>query len=226
MTDATELTHPEVLVQISNLNLAADKPLLICDGDEVIFAFVEGLEIFLRSRDMYLDLASFALTGNIRRQSDNEAVEAADVRLIIQDFHAERMEYFPLVQGAVSSLGRLAEVAQIVVLTNIKFAHKAMREAALLAQGLNFPVIANTGRKGPAVADMIRDLDCPVIFMDDISHNINSVAKYAPRTQCIHFIGDSRLAALSGTAEGATVRIDDWPTAEIYIKKSFNQGAA
>jgi hypothetical protein len=57
----------------------------------------------------------------------------------------------------------------------------------------------------------------PVFFLDDIPHNINSVAEDAPDVHCIHFIADPRLQKLIGKADGATKRIDIWAEVHDYI---------
>ena len=64
----------ETSEQIKNLNLKFDQPLIISDADEVLFLFLKGFENFLKSKDLYLDLAKARLTGNIKKISNDEVV--------------------------------------------------------------------------------------------------------------------------------------------------------
>ncbi len=216
--------HDDVLLQLAELRLDRDRPLLISDADEVIFAFVEGLERHLASNDLYLDLRTFALTGNIRRRSDDVAVDAGDVRQLIHDFFAVGTVDMPLIDDAVECLSALSREAEIVVLTNIPLEQRAKRAEALKNHGLEIPVVANIGRKGPAVAYLAETHKAPVVFMDDIPHNIDSVAEHAPGVHRLHFIGDSRLAKLLEPAEGSNARIDIWPDALAHIRTVFRNG--
>ena len=57
----------ETIDQIKSLSLKVNTPLIISDADEVLFLFLKGFEKFLRSKDLYLDLAKARLTGNIKK---------------------------------------------------------------------------------------------------------------------------------------------------------------
>jgi len=59
--------------QIDLLNLNINQPLIISDADEVIFLFLKGFEKFLKSKNLYLDLAKARLTGNIKKISNHNA---------------------------------------------------------------------------------------------------------------------------------------------------------
>jgi hypothetical protein len=60
-------------------------------------------------------------------------------------------------------------------------------------------------------------MQAPVFFLDDITHNIDSVAEHAPDVHRIHFVADPRLAKLIGPASGASKRIDVWEEAQDWI---------
>ncbi len=74
----------------------------------------------------------------------------------------------------------LAEHAQIVVLTNLPLAQREARQENLKQNGMDYPVIVGSGPKGPAVKWIAQNVDAPIFFLDDIFHNINSVADHAP----------------------------------------------
>ncbi len=213
----SDSVHPDVLQQLESLRFDPDRPLIISDADEVIFAFVRGLEDFLDEQDLYLDLKSFAITGNIRSKGDHEAIDAEQVRAIVAVFHQEKTQTMPLVPGAIEALNRLKREAQVMVLSNTPLAMRQARTDTLARHGLAVPLVANIGRKGPAVAYLARRHAAAMVFIDDIPHNIKSVSEDAPKVTCLHFIGDPRLAKLLGPAAGSDARIDNWPNAIDYI---------
>ena len=108
-------------------------------------------------------------------------------------------------------------MAQIVVLTNLPAPHRNERIANLKGHGMDYPVVVNSGLKGPAVKWLTQKVSGPVFFLDDIPHNIDSVAEHAPQVHTIHFVADPRLAKLINKAEGATARIDIWAEAHDFI---------
>ena len=207
-----------VLTQhIDRLSLNPDRPLIVSDADEVLVQFARPLERFLHSRGLYLDLSSFRLSGNIRDRASDEPVAHEHVPQLIADFFDTCVADQPAVDGAAEALARLSVRAQVVVLSNVPEAARAAREAALARLGMAFPVLANQGLKGPAVKAMAEGHAAPVVFLDDIPHNIASVAEHATHVHRIHFVADPRLAALIGPAEQSHHRIDDWPTAARHI---------
>ena len=211
---------PQVREQIEDLHLDTHRPLLIADGDEVIFAFVRSLEEFMAPRGLYFNDASFALTGNIRREHDDQPLGAAEVKALIADFFAAHASEMPLVPDAARELKALGGRCQILVLSNLPLEQRAARASALARHGLDLPVIANSGAKGPAVREITARVAAPAIFIDDIPHNIKSVHQATDgHVHCIHFIGDRRLARLLPRAEHAHARIDDWPSARRHIEE-------
>ncbi len=87
---------------------------------------------------------------------------------------------------------------------------------------MDYPVVVNSGLKGAPVKWLADKVDGPVFFLDDIPHNINSVAEDAPHVHCIHFIADPRLQKLIGKADGATARIDVWVEVHDWITGKIN----
>jgi hypothetical protein len=215
--------HHHVMAQLETVRLATDRPLLICDADEVLFAFLQGLERFLQDNSMELRLESFALTGNIRHRASGIALEPQEVRDVIHRFFEERTEALLPVEGAAAALGILSERMQIVVLSNVPLEQREARQNALRRHGMDYPLIANTGKKGWAVAHLADPLAAPVVFVDDIPHNIASVAEEASQVIRLHFIADPRLAALIGQAEQAHARYDTWPEARHFIEDQLTR---
>ena len=55
-------------IDAATVPLAAGRPLLLVDADEVLLAFARGFDEFLAGHDCYLDLVSYRLHGNVRRR--------------------------------------------------------------------------------------------------------------------------------------------------------------
>jgi hypothetical protein len=217
---APELPAP-VAAQLAALDLHPDRPLLIADADEVLFYFMRGLEGFLEGRGLYFDWRSYALYGNIRRRDDDSPVAAEDLHPLLQGFFAAATEGLAPVDGAAAALADLSRDAQIVVLSNLPLPARAARERALARHGMAYPLIANTGPKGPAVASMRQRVAAPAVFIDDIPHNHASVAQLAPSTLRLHYVADPRLAALLGPAPDCHHRVQSWEDIRNHVATMF-----
>ncbi|MGD8326740.1 MAG: HAD family hydrolase [Sphingomonadales bacterium] len=215
---------PDTLSQIDGVKagLSTDRPLIICDADEVLLRFVETLEGYLQEQSLYLRLDSFALSGNIRHSEDDRVVEAERVKDLMRHFFSTRVGDCPPVDYAVEALEALSKQADVVVLTNLPSALRAEREAAMKAHGMPYPVISNDGLKGAAVRYLSDGRTHSIAFLDDLPHNIASVAEHAPFVHRIHFIADERLRPLLGPAPDAHRRIDCWREAHDYLESWMN----
>ncbi len=216
--------HDDVLPQLKNISIRPDKPLIITDADEVLFNFMEGLEAFLEQEGMFFDWSSFALTGNIRNKSDQTPVEAELIPKLLDLFFAEHCHKLPAAPGAAEQLKKLSPDVQIVVLSNVppQYAHR--RREALLANDMDFPLIANIGGKGQVVQHLTDGLKCPAFFIDDIPMNHSSVMKHAEHVHRLHYIADRRLAGLLGPAEHSHARLDSWQELHDHIQTVISKG--
>lgn len=215
--------HEDVLPQIEALTLVRGRPLIVSDCDEVLMQFIAGLEIYLETQGLWLDLKSFALSGNIKRRATGETVAMADIPGLLQGFFASSTHALVAVPGAAEALKALSARAQIVVLTNVPRAQKETRARNLAVQGMDYPVIANKGLKGGAVRKLAEMVDAPVFFLDDIPHNIDSVAKAHSDCHLIHFIADERLAQLLGPAADCHLHTTDWTVAHDFITARLDE---
>ena len=205
---------PEIMDQLEALELHPARPLIITDADEVLLRFMERVEHYLDTLGLWIDLSSFALGSNIKSKKTDEPVK---VPTLIEDFFAAETAHIEAAHGAAEALASLSRMAQIVVLTNLPAPHRNERIANLKGHGMDYPVVVNSGLKGPAVKWLTQKVSGPVFFLDDIPHNIDSVAEHAPQVHTIHFVADPRLAKLINKAEGATARIDIWAEAHDFI---------
>lgn len=193
------------------------RPLLICDADEVLVQFARPLEQFLFSQDHELRLDSFALTGNIRHRHTGDVANGEQVTRFIHDYFEAHVDTAPAVAGAAEALQTASQVADIIVLTNIHDRHRHRREAALAALGMPYPVLSNGGPKGKAVRELAVDRESAVLFIDDLPPQHESVAQHAPQVHRLHFVADDRLRAIIPASPHAHARIDDWSEALPYV---------
>ncbi len=209
--------HEDVVPQIEALRLVRGRPLIVTDCDEVLMQFLVGLEVYLETQGLWLDLKSYALTGNIKYRNTNEPLPPSEMPELMKGFFATSTDALIAVPGAAEALKALSARAQVVVLTNVPFTEKEARARNLAAQGMDYPVIANKGLKGGAVRKLADMVQAPVFFLDDIPYNIASVAKAHEACHLLHFIADQRLAKLMGQAPDSHFHTTDWQSAHDFI---------
>ena len=194
------------------------KPLLICDCDEVLLHFVGPFQNYLaRSHDITLSLDSFALSGNMRH-ADGSQVNGKDFMPLLESFFDTHMTTQTPAPGAIEALQRIAEIADIVILTNIADRHAVVRSSELARLGMPYRVLGNNGPKGLPVAQLVKDHGARrAVFVDDLPTHHSSVRAHAPRVHRIHMVADPRLRDLLPRAPDADVRIDNWATALPHI---------
>lgn len=200
------------------VTLDPSRPLLICDADEVLVQFAVGLERFLERQGCFLDLATFAIHGNVKRRDTNEVVANETVTQMLADFFVSETRNMEMVPGAAEALERVSRRAQIVILSNLPETAREARCANLAAHGIPYPVIAGSGLKGVIVKRMIDGFAKPVAFVDDLPPHLTSVAQETPHVHRLHFIADARLAKMLPACKDAHRRIDAWPEAGAWIE--------
>jgi hypothetical protein len=201
-----------------DLRLASTVPLVICDADEVLVQFLVGLERFLLRRNRKIVLKTFAIHGNVLDTISGETVTHDEVTQLLKDFFEYDTERLDPVPGAAEALNELRKSAQIVILTNLPETSRDARRAHLASHGMDYPVIAGKGPKGPIVRELIKGVTAPIVFIDDLPPHLTSVAEEAPHVHRLHFVADRRLARLLEPARDAHRRIDDWPSAKTWIE--------
>jgi hypothetical protein len=202
--------------------LRPGRPLLIVDADEVVLRFVDGFDHFLRAGGLYLDLTSYRLHGNIKRLDNGEPVLDVEVSALLDEFRRD-LDSLEAVEGAHEALTGLAPRLDIVMLTNIVPLQGPPRRRNLAAIGLDLPVVANTGHKGPAVKALAAAAGRPAFFVDDIPQHLASAAEAAPEIFRIHLVGDDRLKPLLPPAPHAHLRADHWRDAQAFIEGKLTE---
>lgn len=216
------MLDPDTARQIADLRLS-DRPLIICDVDEVVLVFVAAFERYLAAQGFRLDAVSYGLTGNIRRLIDGTAANQTEVgRLLFGFFAQETANQIP-VPGAVEALNGLAARADIVMLTNLPASYRDVRSATLSRHGLEFPVVANSGPKGPAFAEIARGAPAPVFFLDDSPSNLTSVIASPVDAHVIHFVADRRFFDIADDIVGTHLKSNSWDEARQYIETTIDR---
>ncbi len=209
------------IAQITTLDLDPARPLLLCDVDEVVVHFLRGLEGWLDRNGLWLDPASFALNGNIRRKSDNEPLPGAEIGPALMSFFKQETGRLEAIEGAAASLDSLSRHADIVMLTNLPSQFRQAREANLRSHGIHFPVVTNSGPKGPAIAALAATHTAPVVFIDDNNGYLKSAADHVPHTYLVHFMQDERFGRHVAREDHIHHRTDNWPDAHDHIGALF-----
>lgn len=198
------------------------RPLVIVDADEVLLRFVDGFDRFLRRRDLFLDLTNYRLHGNVRRLDDRTALLDVEVTALLDEFRAD-LDWLEPVEAVQDVLNVLVARARIIVLTNITPNQAVARKRNLAALGLDFPMVANSGSKGPAVKALAGRTSAPAFFVDDIPQHLVSSAEAAPDVIRIHLIGDERLKPLLAPCAQAHLYAENWRAAGAFIEEQLDK---
>ncbi len=228
-TDKTIAEH----APLSNLEEVADlldaaRPLLITDADEVLFAFMAAFERHLHANDTYFNWASYRLNGNIIARADEKPVGNPQVKALIGDFFELHTRNIAPLDGAAEAMAALVAERglQIVVLSNVPPQRHGDRQWALARHGMDYPLIANEGAKGSAVAYLAARITAPVFFIDDAPSHHDDVAEHAHHVRRIHYVGHPRLAELIGPAEASHLRARSWDEIRRFIEDHLDSAAA
>jgi hypothetical protein len=211
--------------QVLQLQLDPGRPLLLCDVDEVVVHFLRGLENWLDRNGLWLDPASFALNGNIRHKSDSTPLEQDKIGPALMAFFEEETARLDMIEGAATALERLSTQGDVVMLTNLPSRFRDARIANLRSHGIAFPVVTNSGPKGPAIAALAANHTAPVVFIDDNNGYLKSAVEYVPHTNIVHFMQDERFGRHVPHEDHVHHRTDNWPDAHAHIKGVFDGGA-
>ena len=195
------------------------RPLLITDCDEVLLHMVTHFAEWLdEAHEVHFDLESGQFAEAMTDRRTGETVAAEHVWPLLDGFFRNEMHRQTLVPGAVEALGRIGEVADIVVLTNLGDEAHSWRVDQLASHGIHHEVVCNRGGKGvPVQALVARHGPASAVFVDDLAVHHASVAKHAPDVWRLQMIAEPRLAAAMPAAPDAHARIDDWPTATLWL---------
>ena len=204
------------LNQLAELELTG-RPLLICDVDEVVVHFTREFEAFLAARSLWLDTSSFALNGNVRKIEGNDPIAQQDVAELIDVFFVERTLHMEPIDGAIDALMHIGETADVVLLTNLPHTSGEDRRRNMARHGLPFPVVTNSGPKGPAIRQLAGRARATTVFVDDSPAFIASAFEHAPDVHLVHFLHDERFARHIEPFDYLSLRTGSWSEARPHI---------
>jgi hypothetical protein len=216
------MSEPRYDVGGATALLTPGRPLIIVDADEVLLRFVHGLDCFLRERALYLDLTTYRLHGNVKRQADDIAVLDVEVTALLDEYRRD-LDTLENVEGAQETLAELSPRADVVVLSNISPRQAMARRRNLDRLGFPYPLVSNSGPKGAAVRDLSARAGRPVFFVDDIPQHLASVSETAPFVRLIHLVGDDRLKPILPPSEHAHLRAKDWNDAAQFMRRHLDE---
>jgi hypothetical protein len=213
------MIHETTLAQIANLQLSPKRPLVICDVDEVVVHVTRDFEDFLSGRGLWLDTSIMLFSGNIRNQKTLALLSPDEIEKVVVQFFAERTLDMQTIEGAVEALHSIEKSADVIMLTNLPHEAGDDRRANLAGHGLNFPVVTNSGPKGPAIQKIASQVSAPVVFIDDSPGFITSAFHHAPDVHLIHFLQDERYARLVAPLDFVSLRTDTWQETHPHVLK-------
>lgn len=174
--------------------------------------FMRGFELFLTPHGYEMRITRFALFQNFYRISDGMVLDLDLGRELFNRFFDEAVAEIEPAPGAREALDRLADAAEIVILTNAPSHGREPRSRWLARHGFPYPMIINAGPKGPVVAALAARTKSPVAFVDDLLMNLDSVAEAAPDVRTFQLVADERLRPYAPCDPERHPRIDDWPS--------------
>lgn len=205
------MLHELTEQQLAKLVINHDRPLIICDVDEVIVHFTRDFEDYLAERNMVLENTDLRnLNTAIRDTRSGDFIGNLQTFDLVDSFFAERTRTMKPIDKAVDGLQKLALHADVVMLTNLPHTAGDHRRENLASLGLPFPVITNSGPKGPAINIMASKLNAPAIFIDDSPGFIASAHEHAPHVRLVHFVQDPKVTRASRSFDFVWLYTHDW----------------
>jgi hypothetical protein len=183
---------------------------VVVDVDEVLAMFVRGFERFLGGHGLEMRIDRFALFQNIFRPGESEHLDLAAGRRLFDRFFEADVEHIDPAPGAAEALKALAGDASIVILTNAPGHSREPRARWLIKHGFDYPLVVNSGLKGPPMAAIAAMTTGKAAFIDDLLPNLDSVAADVPGAATFQMVADERLRPLAFAAPERHPRIDDW----------------
>ena len=204
------MTDTASTIDLNALGIAPDRPLVIVDVDEVLGLFMLGFGTYLEAQGLEFRLDKFALFQNIYRPGEADHLPLEDGRVHFEDYFTDACGEMPIAQGGPAALRSIAQRANVVILTNAPGQARQARARWLAKHGMDYPLVLNSGPKGPLVASMISAVQRPIVFIDDLLQNLDSVAEHAPHVTRFQSVADPRIRHMAPAKPDLHTRIDDW----------------
>ena len=199
------------------------RPLLISDCDEVLLHMIVPFRDWLdETHHIHFDFIHGDWGEALRHKHDGTQIERGRVWELLTGFFDTEMPRQQAIDGAVDAINRLAEIADVVILTNLMEDRAVPRAAQLKAVGIDFPVYCNQGGKGTKMASIIADYAPSVtVFVDDLGHQHDAVGQMLPQVWRLQLVGEPLLSSRVKKEPMAHHRLDDWASAEPWIREKL-----
>ncbi len=188
--------------------------------------FMQAFEIFVQARGLELRITRYALFQSIFRVGEADHVDVVEGRALFDAFFSTNVGAIEPAPGARDALATLAPHATIVILTNAPAHSRQARARWLTDNGFPYPLLTNSGLKGPVVAALSARTTGAAAFVDDLLPNLDSVAAEAPKVFRFQMVADERLRPLAPSAPHRHVRIDAWSALGPEIARVLRIGEA
>ena len=191
------------------------RPLLITDCDEVLLHMVSHFDAWLdEAHNIDFAFESGDFGGSMTDKATGALVSTDRVWPLLDEFFRNEMHRQTIVPGAVEALGRIAEVADIVILP-IWATSASVAGRPLAKHGIAHDVVTNSCREGVPSRAIIELHRATAPLRRRLP--ATTPRRKHPRGSRLHMVAEPRLAPAVPTAEHAHVRIDDWPTATDWL---------
>jgi len=144
---------------------------------------------------------------------------------LLNGFFDTEMHRQGAIEGAVDSMNRISEFADVVILTNLMDHRNESRVQQLRNVGIDFPVHTNQGGKGEAMQKILDTYNPSAsVFIDDLGHQHESIAEHTPHVWRLHFVGELIMQKHIKTSPHAHARLNDWADAERWVREKLLSG--
>ncbi len=204
-----QLIDPATLKQLESL-APVSRPLLICDVDEVILHLVEPFEQLLGEHGLVLGKKVIKLNGNVFHKSDGREADQEKIWSVLNHLFEEQAERQMAVDGVAGVLADLANTIDIILLTNLPHKYGDARRKYLADIQIPYPLVTNSGAKGPPVKWLADWSNQNTVFIDDTGHHLESVGNYSPDTSLIHFMADDVFREMTRPGNSVLLSSGNW----------------
>lgn len=213
------------ILDLSHVSLK-DRPLIVCDVDDVVLQFFAPFEDYLKKGGLELLPRSFRLTGNIVSVGTEVAIEDMAVKQLIGSFFEQQEEWQTPFDLALDTLNALSAETDVLFLTAMPPRYSEPRRRLLDRLGFDFPLVATEEPKGPVMRRLHGDRALPSVFIDDMAHNLHSVRDHVENCLVLHMIPDSPLHLLAPKPDDGITRATDWVHANDLIRAHIDRSVA
>lgn len=208
--------------------MSRGRPLIISDCDEVLLHMVAPFRDWLSEvHGIDFSMQDSDWGNALSYQGGKGQVAPKEIWRLLNGFFDSEMHRQMPILGAVESMIRLGEHADVVVLTNLGDHHNAARTRQLADAGLPLRVFTNQGPKGPALKAILEEYQpSRAVFIDDLPQHHDSVSQLTPEVMRLHLCGEPLLAphiTCALAAGHAHARIDTWEHALPWLLNTISQ---